>query len=220
MKPEEKAEIILWDWLKTRSSHVQEIFFNRKNELNAPRFKTTGMNKKPDFLIKIDRGYGIEYIALEIKFATSSRSVLDSGKILDYYENYYLGDTQYLINNQKVDIHHFAVATQNSPKGHLFNFERSIENGWISNDAWRQFNIKYKLEPQYEYSETSKFQRNLWNQFKRLRSKLDITQGPSIGMIHSEISEVGSTENTPHLFIMNFNKHLKKAKWGARFWKL
>jgi len=34
MKPEEKAEIILWDWLKTKGTYIEEVYFNRKNELN------------------------------------------------------------------------------------------------------------------------------------------------------------------------------------------
>ena len=37
MKPEEEAEIILWDWLKTKSQYVEEIYFNRKNKLNYER---------------------------------------------------------------------------------------------------------------------------------------------------------------------------------------
>ena len=29
MKPEEKAEIILWDWLKVNGEFIKEIYFNR-----------------------------------------------------------------------------------------------------------------------------------------------------------------------------------------------
>ncbi len=221
MKPEEGVEIIIQNWLRTKSKTVIEIYFNRKNKINAPLFQTSGMNKKPDFVIKIDRGYGMEYIALEIKNATSPRSVLDSGKILDYYENYYLNKTKYLIDQQEIKINHFAVATQNSLKGHLFNWEKEIENNVDhQNDVWRKISAKYKLEPEYEYKETSRFQRTLWNQFKRLRQKLDIKKGASLGIIHSEILRDGSSKEIPHLFIMNFNEHLKKPKWGARFWKL
>ena len=160
------------------------IYFNRKNKLGVPTFQTKGINKKPDFIISFDRGYGVEYVALEIKNATSSKSVLDSGKILDYYENYYLDKTNYFINNQEIKINHFVIATQNSINGFLFNTDKEIINNLEHpNDAWRKTNAKYGLEPKFEYNETSRFQRNLWNQFRRLREKLGIKEGASIGLI-------------------------------------
>lgn len=222
MRSEEETEIILWDWLKTKSQYVNEIYFNRINKLNSPIFTTKGINKKPDFIIKIDRGFGIEYIAIEIKNATSSKSVLDSGKILDYYENYYLGNTKYFIDNQEININHFAIATQNSINGFLFNTEKDIiSNSKGSNDEWRITNAKYKLEPEFEYNETSRFQRSLWNEFNRLRSKLNIKEGASIGLILSEVFEDGSTNKIPYLFIMKYNiMKDRKSKWGARWWKI
>lgn len=222
MKPEEEAEIILWDWLKIKSkpNSVEEIYFNRKNKVNAPTFQTSGINKKPDVLIKFNRGFGNEYIAVEIKNALTSKSVLDAGKILDYYENYLLNKTKYLIDKREIKINHFVIATQNSIKGHLFKFEDKIISNCNNEDQWRKTNAKYHLEPQYEYNETSRFQRNLWNQFARLRKKYNIKECASVGIIISEINKEGITNNNPYLFIMNYNKHLKKRKWGSRWWKI
>lgn len=222
MKPEEQTEIILWDWLKTKRKHIKEIYFNRTNKLNWKTFTTTGINKKPDFIISFDKGFGIEYIAIEVKNATSSKSVLDSGKILDYYENYFLGNTKYFINNIEIKINHFVVATQNSIKGFLFNTDKEIINNLEHpNDEWRKTNAKYGLEPKFEYSETSRFQRILWNEFRRMREKLNIKEGASIGLLISEIFEDGSTNNIPYLFIMRYNvMKNRKNKWGARFWEL
>ena len=169
MKPEAQVELILWDWLKVNGTFIEEIFFNRKNELDCATFQTKGLNKKPDFVVKINRGYGVQHVAIEIKNATSSKSVLDAGKILDYYENYFLGKTQYFIGVKEIKIDHFVIATQNSKVGCLFNEEKSVIFNTGSNDAWRVTNAKYSLEPEYEFEETSRFQRNLWNQFKRLR---------------------------------------------------
>lgn len=216
MNPEKEVEIKLWDWLKTKSTFIKEIYFNSKNEINAPIFKTEKSQKKPDFIVKINRGYGIEFIAIEIKNASSSRSVLDAGKILDYYEDYFLGKIEYFINDKKININHFIVATQNSINGYLFNSEKNVIENIGSNDKWRDINAKYGLEPKFEYSETSRFQRHLWNNFNRLRKKLNIKNGASIGILQSDFY----LEKVPYIFIMNYNSNLKKAKWGARFWKI
>ena len=88
MNKEEEVEIILWDWLKTKSKFVKEIYFNRKNKINAPTFQTKGLNKKPDLIILFNRNYGDEYIAVEVKATTKSRNIYDGVKILNYYKNY------------------------------------------------------------------------------------------------------------------------------------
>ena len=104
MNPEEESEIVLWDWLKTKGINVKEVYFNRINKLNAPTFQTSGLNKKPDFIVKIDRGYGTEFIAIEIKNTKNSRNVHDSGKILLYYENFILKKTKYLIDGKEIEV--------------------------------------------------------------------------------------------------------------------
>ncbi len=52
MNPERKVEIKLWDWLKTRGDSVNEVYFNSKNEVNAPVFRVEGNQKKPDLLLR------------------------------------------------------------------------------------------------------------------------------------------------------------------------
>ena len=81
MKPEEEAELIIWDWLKTKSKFVKEVYFNRENKLGWKKFRVEGLQKKPDFLVLFNRNFGDEYIAVEIKNASSSKSVIDAGKI-------------------------------------------------------------------------------------------------------------------------------------------
>ena len=191
-------------------------FFNSKNEISAPVFKVKGLQKKPDFIVKINFGYGNEYIAIEIKNATSSRSVLDSGKIKNYYKNYFKGKTKYFIEDKEIEINHFTVATQNSINGHLFNEEKVKIDNLKSDDLWRRTNAKYKLEPKNEYSETSRFQRQMWNDFKLMREEYNIKNGASIGIIMSDFYD----ENIPFLFVMKYNSHLKKPKWGARWLKM
>lgn len=220
LKPEEKVEIILWDWLKTKGENIKEVYFNRINKLNSPVFTTTGINKKPDFIIKIERGYGIEYIALEIKNSNQSKDVHDSGKILMYYENYISGLTKYFINNEEIKINHFAVATENSIEGHLFKEEKeTIANG-LSDDGWRVLNSQYGYIPDVEYIRTSDFQRRLWSEWRNLKKRLELEKKKlsSIGIIISNPNQ----DKLPYLFVMiyiDYNKNSKK-RWGQRFWKL
>ena len=80
MRKERVVEINLSKWMNTKSSFVKGIYFNSKNEMDCETFTTKGRINKPDLVIKIDRGYGIEYIAIEVKTSESDRNVLDSGK--------------------------------------------------------------------------------------------------------------------------------------------
>jgi hypothetical protein len=217
LKPEEKAEIILWDWLKTKGKKIEEVYFNRINKLNAPVFTTKGINKKPDLLIKINRGYGIEFIAVEVKSSEQSKNIHDAQKILDY-KKYIKNKTKYFIENNEIRISHFVIATENSPKGFLFMNETNIIDNTLSNDNWRKTNSKYNLEPKKEYSLTSMFVRNLWGNFRFFRKENEmLNDSPSLGILMSNFAE---KDFSPYLMIMNYNNHLKKSKWGARWWKI
>ncbi|HUS48690.1 MAG TPA: hypothetical protein VMZ91_00855 [Candidatus Paceibacterota bacterium] len=213
MKPEEKAEIVLWDWLKTKGKYVEEIYFNRKNNLNAPTFQTKGINKKPDFIIKIDRGYGIEFIAVEIKTG-SDRNIHDSGKIISYYENYILEKTKYYINNEKIKINHFCVASENSINGCLFGSSNWISNELCSKDKYRMQSQTYGFLPTWETQRTSDFQRRLWAEWRNLKKRLSIERKKlsSIGILISKKDTF-----TPYLFVMWWTN---KNKWGQRFWRM
>jgi len=90
MKPEEKAEIILWDWLKTKSKYVEEIYFNRltKNikELGGEKFTIKGEERKiPDLVIKIVNDYNSKFYAIEVKSSDNSKNILKATKIIDKY---------------------------------------------------------------------------------------------------------------------------------------
>ena len=48
MKPEERVEILLCDWLITKSEYIRlkDIYFNRKNILNSQIFKNRYLGLK------------------------------------------------------------------------------------------------------------------------------------------------------------------------------
>lgn len=217
VKSEERAEIIIFDWLKNEGCSVLDIYFNRSNKINAKIFQTSGLNKKPDFVIKIDRGYGVEYIAVEVKPAFSSKNIHRGKKILDYYENYLLGQTKYLIEKKPIKISHFVLVSDQCINSRLFDYDPIVFDNLQCNDHWRQTNAKYNLEPKKEYSRTSDYVRGLWEDFKRLREKYNLKKlgGSSLGIIMNDIDS-----KKPHLMIMNFNSHLKNPKWGARYWRI
>lgn len=227
-KPEEQVEIILWDWLKTKGSFVKEIYFNRKNKINAPIFNTKGeKSEKPDLLINIDRGYGSEFIAVEVKDNSKRKDILDAHKIMRYHSNYRLGFTKYFVNDIEIKISYFLIATINSLKGHLFNLDdegKMINNLLESgNDQWKKTLAKYGQEPKFEYAGTAQNQRTLFSMFREERKKFDNEKAPAIGILISEIiNDKGEVNELPFMFIMNYNDYNSnfKKRWGCRFWKI
>jgi hypothetical protein len=216
-KPEEITEIILWSWIKTQSTNVLEIYFNRKNNINAPIFQTKGINKKPDLLIKINRGYGIEYVAVEVKPTTSSKTVHDSSKILNYYKNYVLNKTEYYINSEKIFLNHFVVATDNSPKGKLFADDEVLVCNGVNSDSHRKLISEWSLFPEFEYQRTSDYLRRLWAEWRILKKEINQEKDlPSIGICISNPNK----DSFVYLAIMNYNSYLTKPKWGQRFWRI
>ena len=217
MKPEEKSEIILWDWLKTKGNNVREIYFNRKNQVTSKIFTTSGLNKKPDFIISVDFGYGLEYIAVEIKNTNQSRNIHDAGKILDYYENYINGSTKYYIDDVEIKINHFVVATENSVEGKLFKDDNNITLNCESGDSNRKFKSLYGHLPKQEYQRTSDYLRGIWADWRRFKDKTGLNKDlPSIGIL---ISDFYNPINYPHLFVMIYSGWSSK-RWGQRFWRL
>jgi len=224
MKPEEQSELIIWDWLKTKGEYIKEVYFNRKNELGWKTFTTSGVNKKPDFIVAIDRGYGIEYIAIEIKNSKKSKDVYDACKILDYYENYFLKKTKYFIEKEEIIISHFAIATDKSIEGHLLRKERDFFDNL--NDAeedddnakYKRFMVEQGYFPRYEYYTTGVYLRLLWANWRRLKKELSFEKAPSVGIIISEPKQ----KDNPYFFTMVYCDWFKEKKghWGQRFWRL
>lgn len=214
MKPEERAEILIYDWLITKNKKIKKIYFNRTNAINAPTFHTKGLNKKPDFLIEFFEYGKQNFIAVEIKVGDDYKTVVDGKKIIDYYKNYVEKKTIYYIDNKEIKINHFALATQNSPKGYLFTDDGEIVDNSICKDKHRNNCVEWGMLPRYEYQRTMDLVRSLWSEFRRLRVDLGKGQFPSIGVLMSspKISEC------PYYLCMTYNG--EKRIWKQRFWEL
>ena len=179
------AEIILWQWLK-ENKNINDVYFNRKNEVNAKIFKVKGETKEiPDLVISCILFGKEEYIAIEVKNGEESINVIQSNKILNiYYKNYIEGRTEYFINDKKILISKFIVATQYSKFGNLIRDGDIIEtNGsGFENDSWINKNV-----PLLEYSKTKLFGRMLIHNFSEFRKKNNIKSGCGIGWLVSDI---------------------------------
>ena len=213
MKPEEKVEIILWDWLKTKSKSVEEVYFNRKNKLNAPIFKTN-TNERPDLLIKINDGYGIKFYAIEVKNSNISKNILSASKILDkYLKNYLNKKTKYFINNKEIKIKGFLIATNDSLKGYLFKNE-SFEDNTIKEQGKSKYlaATKYKIIPKKEGRRTFEFIRLIWELYSHFRN--DFKEKLDVGIV------IGNSEDNYSPYLMITNYYELKKRWSQRWWKI
>lgn len=234
MKPEREVEIKLWNWLMTKSSYVKKVYFNSINEVNAQVFKVHGVKKKPDLIIKFDRGFGIEYAVIEVKNNSKSSQVYDAKKILNiYYDNYLKKKTAYTIDGGLVNINYFLVATQGSIYAKLLNErnEIQIQSNCFNFGKFRKQQVNFGNEPEFEWNGTSQYFRNLLASFKdyRKENKIITEGGPGLGILTSKINlgkgppnEIFKCSEEPHIFIMNFNNYNPnyKIKWGCRYWKI
>ena len=169
MKPEEEAEIILWDWLKTKGENIKEVYFNRINKLNWKTFFVKGKNKKkPDFIIELKNK---KYCAVEIKNSAKSKNIIDANKIVDYFKFYVTKETEYYLFEklEKIDISFFLIATNESPKGYLFQDEKLINNLESKSES-KLYITKIGLIPKYEGNRTFEFIRFLWNNYSKIRN--------------------------------------------------
>lgn len=232
MKPEEKVEILLWDWFK-KDLDV-EVYFNRKNKLGWKKFTTKGTSReKPDLVVCFFNKFnGKEYIAIEVKDGNINRNIYNSSKIFSiYYKNYVQGKTKYLIDNQEIKISHFVVATQFSKLGKIFDNDNQIIDNINKgkNDTWRKMSFKSKTLPRCEYEKTRSFLRQLWANFEPFREKNKDKIKPSLGILVSdiltsfhpkELKIQSGMIGKPMIQIMQYKNWLKKPRWQQNIIKI
>lgn len=192
MNPEREIEIKLWDWLsKTMKpfGNVLEIFFNSKNELRCRTFKVRGnLRTIPDLIIKFSNPYNgeINYMAIEVKDAKISKNVRDGLAKLpqEYLFNYVEGKTKYLIDGDVIKISQFAIATQFSPRGHLYAGELPEMNESMRGKK----EIAGKIIPVWEFGRTKEGYRNMLSTYSKYRkdNKTGKIQLPSLGILISD----------------------------------
>lgn len=211
-KPEEKAEIILWDWLKTKGIAVIDVYFNRANKVGWKTFSVKGIQRKPDFIIEIDNGYGREYIAVEVKSSNNSKDILDAHKIIDYWGRYVKKETAYYIKEQSIKIKHFVIATDNSPKGYLFDDETLLDNLADTSSKSKHYIASIGLIPRFEGNRTFEFVRFLWNLYGKVRINFEEKCG--LGILIADVDK----GFVPKLMITTYYE--VKKRWSQRWWQI
>ena len=212
MRPEERAEKILIEWLKEKAEFIEEIYLNRKNGLGLKCFSVRGDLRKPDILIKINQGFGDKYIAIEVKPANKSKDILRAKKIVDYYFNYVTNKAAYFVENEEIIIEHFLVATDKSKDGYLFEDESILDNLGDSKKKGKHEAVRFGLIPRFEGNKTYGFIRSLQQWFGEFRDKHEKKCG--LGVLICDISD----NFAPRMQVSHYN--LNKRKWSQRWWKL
>lgn len=211
MKPEEKAEIILWDWLRTKT---KAIYFNRVNIINAPTFQVKSIEKKakcPDMIILDNWG---NYYVLEIKPANESRK-LQQGKnqlLKNYWAPYVSKETNYYINDKEIEISAFLFTTENAVKGYLFpDPETLLDN--LDKNTKKEMVLKFKNIPRYEYNRTYDLTRSMFSQLRQFRET-----NSELILRHSGYGVLTANYETkePYMFCIKFYNE----RWGQHYWKL
>jgi hypothetical protein len=209
MKPEEKAEVIIWQALRP---FVKEIYFNRKNKIHAPVFYCTGY-KTPDILLKTNNN---KFIVMEVKPANKDAKV-QSGKnqLLErYYFPFMVGAVEYFIEGKQISPDHFILMTEMMVlKGYLFENREDLIDNLEDSDRHKEICIKkYKIMPRFEYSRTYDLTRSLFSQLKEFRDQNPklIVKRPGLGIIMKDYET-----KEYMLFSMSYYK-----QWGHRYRRL
>jgi len=191
LKKESKAEIILYSWFL---EHGIKPYLNRIDKKISQLFKydifKTDNPKKPDMIIYSPI---MGYCAIEIKSDENSRDIRGSCKIIDYHNDYINNVINYFINNEKIDIKQFLIATNNSPKGKLFLQESIEDNMGLNKKSGSIYAAKNKIIPRYEYVRTSEFVRTLWASWK---DRTDV----GIGVVLSSCLDTKEENGFPKIF--------------------
>jgi hypothetical protein len=185
IKPEKKAEIILWDWLKDYG----EVYFNRENVLPNPlnkTFRVKGESREMPDLLFITRLFGKdEVIAIEVKDGDCGSNIRCADKIFyKYLLNHYNQRTQYFVGDKEVQISKFLVATQYSPQAHLFGYGDLIQSNQCMDEDKKW---KGKVVPKLEYIRTKDFLRSIMQDYSKWRNDNKIRECFGLGVLISDL---------------------------------
>jgi len=156
------------------------------------KFTTKISQKKPDLII-----YSVQldqYIAIEVKSGDDKNAIRSGVKILDYWDNYIQKKIKYYIKNKEIKLSSFCFATLGAMNGKIFLDEKEPRDSYNDSPTkWKLTQIKYNLEPRWEYPKTKEYLRLLWANWKRIRGK----DRAGIGIIIADIL------NSPHIDTTN-----------------
>lgn len=164
MKPEEIAEIKIYNWIRP---YVKEVYFNRKNIIFAPTFRIEG-KYKPDLLIE-DK-FGV-FHAIEVKPQLKTNQLLQGANQLfsKYFLEYENNNCKYFIDDKQIHISYFLFCTENCIDGHIFLKKSIIIDNRL--DISKKYAVDNRLIPYLEEQRSKDFTRTLISIFLEHRKK-------------------------------------------------
>lgn len=215
MQKELNVNITLKKWFE---SFGIKCWLNQGNN----KFTTKRLQKKPDIIIysKLLN----QYIAIEVKSGDNNLAIRSGTKILDYWNDYINKKIDYYIDNKLITISSFCFATIGAMNGKIFLIDGFPKDSYnYIKDKWKLTQIKYKLEPRWEYPKSKEYLRQLWANWKRIRGK----NQSGVGVILADIlnNKTLNPEDIkishPLLFDMQWRMSFRnKKQWRQKNFKL
>jgi hypothetical protein len=144
---EEKVKYLLTQWIERPGITV---FWEKKNAFGKPVFECDRA-ERPDLIIRHPSGN----IAIEVKSANSMANVIDGmGQLLRYAT----GNFQYSYEGEDLRPICYVLATECSPMGKLFSFEKK----YVPRSAGKDYASQTGQIPLQEYRYTHMALRTLW----------------------------------------------------------
>jgi len=144
---EENAKFALAQWIESPNTTV---LWEKKNAFGKPVFECNRA-ERPDLIIHSPRGD----IAVEVKSATSMANVIDGmGQLLRYAT----GDLEFSYDGEKLNPVCYVLATECSPMGKLFAFEKKF----VPRSEGKNYAAQQGQIPLNEYRYTHMALRTLW----------------------------------------------------------
>lgn len=151
---------------KWTNKYGWKAYFDRENPWNYPLFHVKETNgSKPDILLK-KQNYTL---AIEMKNGKDHKELVDGfGQTLRYAGEYWTNKAQYTIQGKQQKINAFVLATQFSPKGHLY--EKETEHVNPNNEYFtKNLEIDEKLA-------THELTRQIWRLWENTKAKVNLVR--------------------------------------------
>ena len=182
------------------------------------KFTTKLSQRKPDIII-----YSVQldqYIAIEVKSGDDKNAIRNGVKILDYWKDYVDGKIKYYIKTTEIKISSFCFATLGAMNGKVFlDDDNPLDSYNDPKTHWKLTQLKWKLEPRWEYPRAKEYLRLLWANWKRIRGK----NQSGVGVILSNILNCETMDykylsiTQPLLFDMQWRMSFRnKEQWRQK----